>query len=583
MRLAPDGKRVLIGTDLRDPAVTWTCYDVEILRKVWNAMAGRMVSFSPDGTLVFADQGTYPNASVILDAATGTRAKGVHPPPGWTYDPWPPAVAPVGSAQVVRDAREMKTILWDYRAAKQLAQLPLHPIGSQERFPLAVFSADGRSVYSTVGQLQRWDTATGRATYPDTEGEGHTRPVAGVKFSEDGRELISIGMDQRYFRWDAATGRALGSGRAAPDGALSRLEGHRAIVRVDRQQVIFERLTDPASVRPEPVKEGIVVGRPSTYTVAAAPTADGREILALTDDRRQENRSLTISVIGTKPEAVRSAVQIPWTVNVPRHPFSPCGQWVVIDGAVIHTATGRTALKPTADVPNGPTGAPLWNLRPVWFSADGRFMAGSLTTPRPPKPGMEWVAVWELAAGRAFPPVLIRYEDQIALSPGGRTAIVTGLHGIAVHDLFGGPARTLPPRDVTGAYVHTRGQTVGFTPDGRSLHRPRRRDDCPLDRPARAGEPGGDADAAWPLANRTRGRPAGGRAAHPRTGNGSCAVEGSVPAAGRSEGDGHRGPGATWTPAGSRSARPRRRSSSPLAGRPNRPCARRSRRRRPPN
>ena len=324
-------------------------------------------------------------------------------------------------------------------------------------------------MYSTVGQLQRWDTATGQATYPDTEGEGHTRPVAGVKFSEDGRELISIGMDQRYFRWDAATGRALGSGRAAPDGALSRLEGHRAIVRVDRQQVIFERLTDPASVRPEPVKDGIVVGRPPTYTVAAAPTADGREVLALTDDRRQENRSLTISVIGTKPEAVRSAVQIPWTVNVPRHPFSPCGQWVVIDGAVIHTVTGRTALKPTADVPNGPTGAPLWNLRPVWFSADGRFMAGSLTTPRPPKPGMEWVAVWELAAGRAFPPVLIRYEDQIALSPGGRTAIVTGLQGIAVHDLFGGPARTLPPRDVTGAYVHTRGQTVAFTPDGRSF------------------------------------------------------------------------------------------------------------------
>ena len=47
--------------------------------------------------------------------------------------------------------------------------------------------------YSTVGQLQRWDTATGRAIYPDTEGEGHTRPVAGVKFSENayiGRKVI---------------------------------------------------------------------------------------------------------------------------------------------------------------------------------------------------------------------------------------------------------------------------------------------------------------------------------------------------------------------------------------------------------
>ena len=496
IRLAPDGKRVLVGAELSDPAVNWTCHD-ETGRKLWTAPAGRMVSFSPDGSLIFADQGTYPNASVILDATTGAAAAGVTPPPGQTYEPWPPTVAPDGAVQVVRDAREQKTLLWDSRAGKAIAELALHPVGSQERFPLVAFAADGRSLYSTVGQLQRWDAATGRAVYPDTEPEGHTRPVAGLKFSPDGRELVSLGMDQRFFRWEAATGRALGSGRAASDTSLGRRNGERAVVRIDRQRMIFERLADPAHVRPEPVV--IALGMPSDYTAAAAPTADGSEILALNDDRQKENRALTISVTDVRTEKVTSAVRVPWTVNVPRHPFSPCGQWVVIDGAVIHTRTGKTALKPTADIPNGPAGVPLWNQRPVWYSADGRFLAGSLQTLKPPMPGIEWVAVWELATGRALPPVLIRYEDQIALSPGGRTAVVTGLHGVVIHDLFGGPAHTLPPRDVTGAYVHTRGQTVAFAPDGRTFATGH--DDGTILQwtITRRAEPGRnpDADAAW--------------------------------------------------------------------------------------
>src|SRR5262249_38241576 len=278
-----------------------------------------------------------------------------------------------------------------------------------------------------------------------------------------------IGMDQRFFRWDAATGRPLASGRAEPDGIISRVQGNRAVVRVDQKQVVFERLTDAAHVRPEPAKEAIHIGRPANYTVAAAPTADGRLVLSLTDDMQKQNRKLEITVTETSPVKLRSWVRVPWTVNVPRHPFSPCGRWVVIDGTVLDTTTGEPALKPTADIPGGARNAPLWNQRPVWFSPDGRFMAGSLWESRPGKPGVGGGAGGEVAAGRALPPLLLRYEDQLALSPGGRTAVRTGLHGLAVHDLFGGSAVTLPPRDVTAAYVHTRNQTVAFTPDGRSF------------------------------------------------------------------------------------------------------------------
>src|SRR5262249_27632158 len=239
-----------------------------------------------------------------------------------------------------------------------------------------------------------------------------------------------IGMDQRFFRWDAATGRPLASGRAEPGGIISRVEGHRAVVRVDQKQVVFERLTDAAHVRPEPAKEAIHIGRPANYTVAAAPTAAGRLVLSLTDDMQKENRKLEITVTETNPVKLRSSVRVPWTVNVPRHPFSPCGRWVVIDGTVLDTTTGEPARKPTADIPGGARNPRVGTQRRVWFSPEGGFMAGSLWESRRGRRGREWVGVWELASGRAFPPLLLRYEDQLALSPGGRTAVRTGLHGL---------------------------------------------------------------------------------------------------------------------------------------------------------
>src|SRR6476619_1875450 len=126
-------------------------------------------------------------------------------------------------------------------------------------------------------------------------------------------------MDQRFFRWDAATGKPLASGRAEPDGIISRVEGHRAVVRVGQKQVVFERLAEPARINPEPPAK-VDFNRLPDYTVAVAPTADGRLVLSLTDDMQKENRKLTITVTQTNQVKARSQVRVPWSVNVPRHP-----------------------------------------------------------------------------------------------------------------------------------------------------------------------------------------------------------------------------------------------------------------------
>src|SRR5262245_29981774 len=89
VRLSPDGTRVLVGTDSRDSTTKWSAYDADTGRKLWTApTTGRMLGFSADGKLAFADTGVYPEASVILDATTGEPAKDATPPPGWSYHPW---------------------------------------------------------------------------------------------------------------------------------------------------------------------------------------------------------------------------------------------------------------------------------------------------------------------------------------------------------------------------------------------------------------------------------------------------------------------------------------------------------------
>src|SRR5262249_10178805 len=163
-----------------------------------------------------------------------------------------------------------------------------------------------------------------------------------------------------------------------------------------------------------------------------------------------------------------------------------CGRWAVLGGKVYHAGSGTELFAPAGEpgerlqkaedwIPNGP----------VWFSPDGRLLAGLLGAPAPagtrragaPPPAPAGraaggdppgatVAVWELASGK----VVARFPRsglvaQVAFAPDGRTVALVDARGAHLHELPGGRRLAdCPGPDVT-CDLTDRGsstQTVAF-------------------------------------------------------------------------------------------------------------------------
>jgi hypothetical protein len=144
---------------------------------------------------------------------------------------------------------------------------------------------------------------------------------------------------------------------------------------------------------------------------------------------------------------------------------------VVLGGKVHHVGSGAALFTPEGGpgvrlVPGG-----RWDPNPVWFSGDGRLLAGRLA--RKAGGQADTVAVWELASGA----VLARFPNagrvaQVAFAPDGRTVALLDGWGVRVHDLLAGKQLAAYPAPDVRCDVTDRGcgsQTLAFAPDGRTL------------------------------------------------------------------------------------------------------------------
>src|SRR5262249_45200717 len=129
--------------------------------------------------------------------------------------------------------------------------------------------------------------------------------------------------------------------------------------------------------------------------------------------------------------------------------------------------TGKELFAPTASDGERLIVGGRITASPVWFSADGRHLAGRLSE------GAGSLAVWEGPSGKLvtrFPQVGV--VEQVAFGPGGDKVALLDGRGVTVCDLPAGTVRATYAAADVNCQAIDRGcaaQTLVFAPDGKRL------------------------------------------------------------------------------------------------------------------
>jgi WD40 repeat protein len=337
---------------------------------------------------------------------------------------------------------------------------------------------------TNFGILQRWDLTTGKPMFHSGPDDGLTTPVERLAFTPDGRELVAAGWGQQTARWNIRSGKLLGviAGRLGHT-FVTTPAGIRAV------NTAPELISTPS--RPGGISEltvfDAVAGKPLTTVAWSEPeqvgvnglrsyalTADGRTLLVASGDEPAAVNTSSVTACDVATGRRLARFDVPGYLGFANSPFSPCGRWVVLAGKVYHLGTGTELFAPAAE----PTERLLFGQwpqsYPVWFSPDGRYLAGRLARidgdKRVPT---DVLAIWELASGRVF----ARYPRShfvfdVAFSPDGRTLAVVDGWGVRIRDLLTGEqVATYAAPDIACDQTD-RGcatQPIAYAPDGRVL------------------------------------------------------------------------------------------------------------------
>ena len=191
VRYSPDGSRLAvrgsIGIWLRD---TTTYREVALL-------AGRSVTFSPDGATVATVAGYRAKAVRLWDAETGESIRTLT---GHTDTVVRVSFSPDGKT-LASGTEDSKIRLWDVKTGEPKGTLT----GHTHWVDAVVFSPDGVTLASGSRDktVRLWDAETWEL---DRTLTGHTGWIRSVAFSPDGKTLASSDSVNTVRMWDTVTG-----------------------------------------------------------------------------------------------------------------------------------------------------------------------------------------------------------------------------------------------------------------------------------------------------------------------------------------------------------------------------------------
>lgn len=481
--LSADGKHAVachLDLELR-------AWNIETGKLLWDGTKTKrpwspFVSISPDGRMIAATSGVN-SGLALYDLVTGAPLEIKHPLPK------KPALIPVGfapdSQSVALESGFEEFLPWNIKTGRVTLELP-RPARRRGTNTLTIrgklptnfaFTPDGAALIRRADILQRWEVATGKPVFTDSEAWGHTEEVTRLAFAPDGKSLVSIARDRTARVWDLAT---LQSRHALAKGG-----GNHLAFLPDGRHILME----PFGLDDAPLKAwDVVSGKSDRAYQLKEPrgvggshqdrelcvTADGKRILMLSWKNGKQGDESMLSVWDAKSGDCLRNQRVPWSET---SVFLPDGSGVLaVDSRSrsvrlldMETEAVRTVFE-TDVVPETKVSA---HDSEMALSADGRRLASRIRNYHFNSSQFTFdpLCIHDVSTGRCVAKLPVEGPAVFAFSGDNRLFALAGAAGIRLWETITwkevSQLTTEHPEHLAAG--KTFASALAFAPDGRTL------------------------------------------------------------------------------------------------------------------
>ncbi|MDY3555676.1 sigma factor-like helix-turn-helix DNA-binding protein [Gemmata sp. JC717] len=308
------------------------------------------------------------------------------------------------------------------------------------------FTPDETGFVWRAPTVQRWDVATGKATWPVTWDQGHTEAVTRLLFAPGGEALVSAATDDTHYVWAPASGRVRQRMLKGYGDLMAFAPNGRTLITSNDDGLAPPKVWDLASGTGATIYKGDTryPQYGSSRDRQAAVTPDGKRLVTLTDngiarERIPPGHYLTVWDLAERKVIREEQVGYNGCVTA----VAPDGEMCAIvpqlhehPGArLVATATGKEIGRLTErDLLKSGLSRPGLELM---FSADGRTVATRVTDDNgtAKSVGDFPVKLWDIATARAFAQFPTTGAARFSFAPDGRTLVIAGSSGFRTYEL----------------------------------------------------------------------------------------------------------------------------------------------------